>query len=88
MEWGIRQGYPLSPYIFVLCVEWLARLIKIIVKEERCGGLCMLANRDHLFLIFSLQVFLYFLLRLLFLKCRGFERYNILSILLLIRKFM
>lgn len=33
--WGIRQGDPLSPYIFVLCLEWLSSMI----KEKVSNGL-------------------------------------------------
>ncbi|KAA3478521.1 reverse transcriptase [Gossypium australe] len=32
---GIRQGYPLSPYLFVLCMEWLGYLIKSEMKTGK-----------------------------------------------------
>ena len=38
---GIRQGDPLSPYLFLLCVEGLSSLIKATVNSGHMGGIAI-----------------------------------------------
>lgn len=49
---GIRQGNPLSPYLFLLCSEGLNRLIQQVVTEENIQGVSLCKNGpkiSHLF---------------------------------------
>jgi hypothetical protein len=43
---GLRQGFPLSPLLFLLVVECLSRLLKKVVEEGSFHGL-KVATRDH-----------------------------------------
>ena len=35
---GVRQGYPLPPYLFILCVEILGKAIR---KHDQIKGICV-----------------------------------------------
>ena len=50
---GLRQGNPLSPYLFLLCAEGLSALIKKVVAEGSMEGIFVCKNGpclSHLFL--------------------------------------
>ena len=49
---GIRQGDPLSPYLFLLCSKGLNRLIQGVVREDKIRGFSLCKNEpqiSHLF---------------------------------------
>ena len=51
---GIRQGDPLSPYLFLLCVEWLSSLLNKAKEEKRINGVLAVRNGPqvtHLFFV-------------------------------------
>lgn len=37
-SWGLRQGAPLSPHLFILVAESLSRMLLIAVQEKRIHG--------------------------------------------------
>ena len=49
---GIRQGDPLSPYLFLLCLEGLNRLLQAAAREDEIRGFSLCRNGpqiSHLF---------------------------------------
>ncbi|KAA3460139.1 reverse transcriptase [Gossypium australe] len=57
---GIRQGCPLSPYIFVLCMEWLAYLIKSEITSGKWQPIKLSRSEpalSHLFFADDLVIF-------------------------------
>lgn len=50
-QWGLRQGDPLSPYLFILCAEGFAALINKFVAFGRIHG-CKIARGACSFLPF------------------------------------
>ncbi|CAM8914220.1 unnamed protein product [Rhodiola kirilowii] len=72
---GLRQGDPLSLYLFIICMEWLSARINKSMLERKFGGLkiCRDApNISHLFFADD---------SLIFLKARASEADELLNIL-------
>ncbi|CAM8933405.1 unnamed protein product [Rhodiola kirilowii] len=45
---GIRQGDPLSPYLFVLCTEWLARSLEVSQQNREIQGIRMSRSAPYI----------------------------------------
>ena len=49
---GIRQGDPLSPYLFLLCFEGLTQLINNVVHDGKIRGYSLCRNRPKISQLF------------------------------------
>ena len=49
---GLRHGDPLSPYLFLLCVEGLSALIKSTVNNGQMGGISICRGGPRLSYLF------------------------------------
>lgn len=57
---GIRQGCPLSPYLFMLCIDWLGRLIHAQISDGKWNLIrlsCKGPDLSHLFFVDDLVIF-------------------------------
>jgi len=58
---GLRQGDPLSPYLFILCAEGLSALIRKAEKRGDLHGISICTNTPIIFqLLFANECFLFF----------------------------
>lgn len=70
---GVRQGDPLSPYLFLLCNEGLACLLKCATKNKLLHGLSASYRRPQMSHLFFVKD--YYFVMLLFLIAKLFVAY-------------
>lgn len=58
---GIHQGCPLSHYMFVLCLEWLGRIIHTQIAKGKWWAICLFRSGLDLSTSFSLMIWWYFI---------------------------
>lgn len=51
-EWGLRQGDPLSPYLFILCAQGLSGMLSKMEREGVIHGCQIARNAQPIFCLF------------------------------------